>query len=168
MKIRTIQWMAAGLATVGMMMPTAALAEVPAQAPVVLDVALRDGGVLVGQMVDRHGATLAAQPVALVYDGEVIVRAQTDERGVFAVQGLRGGEYHVATAAGVVPARLWAANTAPPTARSAALIVSDDAVVNGQSSGGIISWVSAHPFAATAGVAALVAIPVAVADDDNS
>jgi hypothetical protein len=172
MKIRKIQWAAALVACIGMLTPVSALAEAPvAGSPVVIDVALRDGGTFVGQVVDARGVSQPEQTVTLAYEGQEVVRMQTNEQGVFAAQGLQGGVYRVATAHGVVDARLWAEGTAPPTAKSAAMIVSGQDVISGQGPGcGILSWIQAHPFAATAIVATAVAVPVALAsnDDDNS
>ncbi len=172
MKIRQLQWMAAILAIVGTTVPAPVFAANPVEtAPPTIDVTLRDGGVFVGQVVDSHGVARVNQSVAMMFDGQEVVRTQTNENGVFAAQGLRGGQYVVVTEGKMVSTRLWAADTAPPTSRPAALIVAGDMVANGQApGGGIISWIQAHPFAATAGVAAAVAIPVAIAssDDDNS
>ncbi len=172
MKIRQLQWMAALVAMIATVVPTPVFAAAPKdKVPVTIDVTLRDGGVFVGQVVDSHGAVRVGQTVAVAFDGQEIVRTQTDENGAFAVQGLRGGQYVVTTDSGMVSTRLWAADTAPPTSRPAALIVSGQMVANGQApGGGIISWIQAHPFATTAGVAAAVAVPVVIAsdDDDNS
>ena len=70
--------------------------------------------------------------VSIRYANHEVVRTTTDENGVFAAKGLRGGQYELLTDDGVSACRLWAADTAPPAARPAALLVSGDNVVRGQ------------------------------------
>lgn len=173
MRIKTMQRVAAAIACFGMIVPTAALSvEVaPPAATGSLDVALGQGGVFRGQVVDAQGAARAEAEVALMYQGRQVVRTVTDERGVFAAQGLRGGQYQLVTEGQVAPFRLWTAEAAPPTARPAALIVADSTVVNGQyGGGGIMAWMEAHPLLVAGGVITAIAVPVAVAasDDDSS
>ena len=178
MKITTLQRVAAAIACVGMIVPSAALSNDVPQAPAasIADVALADGGLFVGQIVDAQGAAQAETEVALLYQGKEVVRTVTDERGVFAAKGLRGGQYDVVAQGQVAPCRLWTARTAPPAARRAALIVTNYDVVNGQyggnlgSSGGIIGWMQSHPLLVAGGVITAIAVPVAIAasDDDSS
>lgn len=175
MKIRSMQRAATALACVGLLMPQGAFAAPVApqqvsQKVVSQDVALRSGGVFVGQLVDAQGKALAGSDVALLYGKDVVARTKTDKNGVFAAKGLRGGEYRVAAAGGQTTYRLWAPKTAPPAASNGALIVTGNAVMNGQypdSGGGIMTFVKDHPMLIAAGVAAAIAIPLAVADDDD-
>ena len=106
------------------------------QAAVNHDVALRDGGVLVGQIVNPQGVAKAHANVSIRYANHEVVRTTTDANGVFAAKGLRGGQYQILTDEGMNTCRLWAAGTAPPAARPAALVVSGDPVVRGQYYGG--------------------------------
>jgi hypothetical protein len=53
----------------------------------------------------------------------------TDEHGRFAIRGMRAGTYTIETANGGGTFQLWAPNTAPPSAQTAALIVSQRGVV---------------------------------------
>lgn len=172
MKLRKLQWCATMLALVGMLMPTAAWsAEAPRALPTGVDVALADGGLFVGQVVDAQGVRLAKADVSIRYQGKEVVKTTTDANGVFAAKGLRGGQYDVVTADHTAPMRLWAADTAPPSARTAALIVTGNNVVNGQSTGGVLSWMQAHPLIVAGVVVAAVATPIAIAasdDDDDS
>lgn len=175
MKIRSMQRAAAALACVGLLMPQGAIAapvapQQVAKKVVSQDVALRKGGVFVGQLVDAQGKALAGSEVALIHGKDIVVRTKTDKNGVFAAKGLRGGEYRVAAAGGQTNYRLWAPKTAPPAASNGALIVTGDAVVNGQypaQGGGVVQFVKDHPMLIAAGVAAAIAIPLAVADDDD-
>ncbi|MEM6328921.1 MAG: carboxypeptidase-like regulatory domain-containing protein [Planctomycetota bacterium] len=189
MQIRFIQHAAAVVACLGLVLPQNALAAPTAPQAAGKDVALRDGGVLVGQVVDAQGAPLAHAVVSLFYGADEVVRTKTDKRGVFAAKGLRGGEYRVVAGGGQVTYRLWAAKTAPPAASQGVLIVTGGAVISGQCSscppgggcqpgygyppghgggGGIVGWIKNHPLIVASGVAAAIAIPLAVADDDDA
>ena len=168
MKITAAQRFAAALACIGMLLPQSAFAAPVAKAPIG-DIALRDGGLLVGLVVDAQAKPLAKAEVSIRQAGKEVARTTTDKNGVFAAKGLRGGQYQVATAQGVVNYRLWADKTAPPTARSAAMVISSDKVVAGNyGPGPILSFMTEYPFCAAAIVATAIAVPVAVADDDDS
>jgi hypothetical protein len=180
MKILVAQRIAAAMACFGMLIQPA-LAGAPivesAQAPVVADVALGNGGVFVGKVVNAHGAPLVKVAVSLQQAGNEVATTTTDAEGVFAVQGLRGGVYQVVSEGGVVSYRLWAPNTAPPAANQSALIVTGTEIVNGTSvagtqytpahGGGIMGWMRQHPILVAAGVATAIAVPLALADDDD-
>lgn len=168
MRLRKLQLWAALLAAVGTALPTAALSGEAAHPSRGTDIALGEGGLFVGQVVDAHGARLAKTEVSIRYQGKEVVRTTTDENGVFAAKGLRGGQYDVVTAECAAPMRLWAPDTAPPAARTAALIVAGTDVVNGQhGGGGVMSWVQAHPLIVAGVVVAAVATPIAIAASDN-
>jgi hypothetical protein len=171
--------MAAAVACSGMILPPAALATEPAAvvapAATAVDVALRPGGMLVGQVVDPQGAPQIGKVVSIQYANFEVVRTTTDANGVFAARGLRGGQYQILTDNGICACRLWAENTAPPAARPAALLVSGGDVVRGQwgsvpGTGPMhqwVGWVKAHPYITASAVAAAIAIPLALADDDD-
>lgn len=183
MKILVTQRIAAAMACFGMLIQPA-LASAPivesAQAPAVADVALGNGGLFVGKVVNAQGAPLAKVAVSMHQAGQEVATTTTDAEGVFAVQGLRGGLYQVVSEGGVVSYRLWAPNTAPPAANQSALIVTGGDVVNGQQycppaapacppshGGGILGWMREHPILVAAGVATAIAVPLALADDDD-
>jgi hypothetical protein len=175
--------MAAALASVAMIMPSSALAVEPAAkqsdltapvsdvAAVHSDVALRPGGILVGQVVDQQGVVKPGAVVSVQYSDYEVVRTTTDSNGVFAAQGMRGGQYQLVTEDGVSVCRLWAPDTAPPSARPAALVVSGNKVVRGQWGGGPVhqwvDWVKAHPYITAGVIATAIAVPLALADDDD-
>jgi hypothetical protein len=177
MKRMRLGKMAVAVACCGMMVPPSALAAEPVAAvatmPSVVDVALRPGGVLVGQVVNPQGATQAGKVVSIQYANYEVARTTTDANGVFAARGLRGGQYQILTDDGISVCRLWASDTAPPAARPAALLVSGGEVVRGQwgfSTEPVhqwVGWVQAHPYITAGAVAAAVAIPLALADDDD-
>ena len=165
MKIKRIQKLAAMVATIGMMLPQSAMAG---QAPAASqgDVALRAGGVFVGQYVDAHGNAVAGAEVAMLAGGKAIAVTKTDKQGRFAVKGLQTGQYDVVAMNGKSTFRCWDGKAAPPNARNGALIVTGADVVAGQ--GGILGFVQTYPLLSAAAVTAAIAIPVgiAAADDD--
>jgi hypothetical protein len=89
---------------------------------------------------------------------------------VFAAQGLRGGQYKINTVEGSSECRLWAADTAPPSARPAALVVTGNNLVRGMPGDGVFhswkEWCMAHPYITAGTVATAVAVPIIIADDD--
>jgi len=95
-------------------------------------VALLDGGVLVGQLVDVQGAAKSSEQVTLLLEQHPIAVAKTDAQGRFAFRGVRGGVYQLAAAKQVSGYRAWAAGTAPKTAKPAALLVAGEQLVRGQ------------------------------------
>ena len=169
MKRKSMGNLAAALACWAMIIPSSAIAVEPTSHHA--DVALRPGGVLVGQVVDQQGAVKPDTVVSVQYSDYVVVRTTTDAHGVFAAQGLRGGQYQLVTEDGISVCRLWAPDTAPPAARPAALVVTGNNVVRGQWGGGPmhqwIDWVKAHPYITAGVVATAIAIPLAIADDDD-
>lgn len=158
----------------GMILPTAALSAEPQIEPAApsLDVALGAEGLFRGQLVDAQGVPQQGVEVAMLYQGQEVVRSVTDQRGVFAAKGLRGGQYQVVAQNHVANYRLWNAGAAPPVARPAALMVTGSDVVNGQlgGNGGLLQWMKNHPMMVATGVVAAIAVPVAVtaSDDDSS
>ncbi len=157
---------------------TTTVASTPAAAAI-SDIALRTGGLLVGQVVDQQGVAKAGTPVSIQFAGKEVVSTTTDANGVFAAKGIRGGQYELVTHQGGSPCRLWAADTAPPSARPAALIVSGDNIARGQVACGEpvcenrrgpmhswLGWAQAHPYVVAGTVAAAIAIPLAMAGDD--
>lgn len=154
MRIRFLHRVAAALACAGTALPQLATATQPGvPAPysspagqnyrqqaqsqqAFIDVALGQGGLFAGQVVNAQGVAAKGAEVVLKYQGTDVVRTVTDENGSFAARGLRGGQYELHVSEGVVHCRLWNAQAAPPAARPNALIVADSDVMNGQLAGG--------------------------------
>lgn len=186
MKILKTGRIAAAVACLGLLMPQGALAA-PAAKVASNDVALRTGGTFVGQVVNAQGKPLTKTAVSVTLGDKEIVRTTTDKNGVFAAKGLRGGQYNVVAGGGVATYQLWAENTAPPVAAKGALIVTGQEVVAGQcggpacgpscgpacgpgyggGGGGLLGFVKNHPLLVAGGIAAAIAIPLALADDDD-
>jgi hypothetical protein len=131
------------------------------------DVALQSAGVLQGQVVDQQGVPQAGKQVAAVQSGKAISVAKTDEAGRFTMASLPGGVYELQTASNSEVCRLWAPRTAPPAAQDRVLLVSNSNVVLGQhGGGGALGWL-ANPWVLGGIVAAAIAIPLAVASNDD-
>jgi hypothetical protein len=102
------------------------------QTRLVADVALGAQGVLLGHVVDEQGRPLDGATVQVTFRGSVVAQTVADQDGRFAVQGLRGGQHRIVAGKSEQIVRLWAAKTAPPSARNAALVVQGQNVVRGQ------------------------------------
>ena len=121
---------------IGMVVPQSALqgAE-PAQAktqPKTHDLALEDGGVIVGLVVDNRGRLVRNAAVSIMHGTHRVARARTNKRGEFRVKGLRPGIHTIAAAGETGVYRFWSDRTAPPQAGAKALLVADERVVRGQ------------------------------------
>jgi hypothetical protein len=193
MKVKRIQFIAVALSSVGMLIsPAAHGAITPAvkgqgvQAP--RDITLHEGGVLMGQMLDPQGAAIAGAPVSVQTAGKEVARAVTDQSGKFKIAGLQGGVHQVATVGQQDDYRLWAPQTAPPSAQQGLMLVSSNDLVRGQGCGSAVgcgsscgcgtgvfggggggrigNWVANHPLLTAGVIGAAIAIPLAVSDDD--
>ena len=66
-----------GVAILGICLPQPVLASTPVkQSPVVVDVALGQGGLLIGQVVDPNGAVKANEPVSLRLGDHELAKAK--------------------------------------------------------------------------------------------
>lgn len=138
------------------------------------DVALQEGGVLQGQLLAADGTPQAGVPVELRRDGRPVAASTTNEAGLFAIAGVEAGMHELYTPAGRNIYRAWAPHTAPPSAQQGVLLVSGKQVVRGQFGGGGNPWMQglgsslANPWILGLIVAAAIAIPLAIDDDDAS
>jgi hypothetical protein len=157
-------WGAILLATLGVCLPRLAFAEATAPpAPAVVDVAMADGGVLHGQLIDLQGSSVAGVPVSVLAQNQEVARATTANDGQFAVQGLRGGVYQVAAGQGQGVYRLWTNNAAPPSAQQNAIVYTQNP---GQGSGGL-KMLLTNPIVIAGVVATAIAVPVALANSHH-
>lgn len=130
----------------------------------VIDVALQDGGVLLGQVVTPEGRPVPQTTVTVENGREILGVVKTDELGRFAIKGLAGGVYRMSAANGTGTYRLWSPRTAPPGAQQAMLIVAGRDVTRGQTRIG--QWLR-NPWIVGGGIAAAIAIPIAVAEHEE-
>jgi hypothetical protein len=141
-QIKLFNVVAATLASVGMLasqsVALAAGPQIAANPPSrgasqqMTDVALGSGGTLRGQLVSVNGAPMANAEVVVRFGEAVVAVTKTDDRGYFVVQGLQGGVYAITAEGASSLYRLWAPNTAPPTAQGGAMLVAGNDVVRGQ------------------------------------
>ncbi len=101
----------------------------PAQ---VCDVALMDGGQLIGQIVNEQGVFQGNTKVLLLQQGKVLAVTQTDLEGRFNFRGLNPGVYQIDTPWGAQVCRAWSLGTAPPAARNGVVMVAPNDIVRGQ------------------------------------
>jgi hypothetical protein len=151
------------LATLGICLPEIALAASEPTPPAVVDIAMADGGVLQGQVVDLQGGNTTGIPVAVRAQNQEIIRTTTAKDGRFTIQGLRGGVYQVAAGEGQGVYRLWTANAAPPSAQRNAIVFTQ----NGGGGGGL-KMLLANPIVIAGVVATAIAVPVALANSNPS
>jgi hypothetical protein len=128
----------------GLLMPQARLlaatpdapAHVQPAAPMVLDVALAEGGLFRGQVVDSAGQPVAEAPVAVFYEGKEVAKTTSDADGNFAINSIKCGPHAVISGEHGGLCRMWTAQTAPPSANKRVLIVKGTPQVRGQGLGG--------------------------------
>lgn len=98
----------------------------------VVDVALGVAGRLTGQVLDAQGDVVPRAVVSIRFGDAEIARCVSDERGRYAVTNLRGGLHHIVCNGGETVFRLWSPQTAPPSALTIGMVVSQRRVVRGQ------------------------------------
>jgi len=158
---RIVNGMMVGLAALGLVLPQQLVAATPTPASPVVDVALREGGLLVGQVVDEQGVGLGNVPVSLRQQDRELAIGKTNPDGTFGFKGLRGGIYQIVADQGHGVYRVWTVGTAPPAAQDGALVVNGDPVVRGQQGGGFRAFIT-NPLVIAGVVATAIAVPVAI------
>jgi carboxypeptidase family protein len=140
-RLRLCQYAATAVASVGLVFPTVTRAAdaapataqaTAAEAPTIADVSLGEGGTLSGQVLDAEGNPVADTGVTVSSAGRNVATATTDAEGHFAIGGLSGGVYEVASGENSGLFRLWTAHASPPSANQAILIVTGNPVARGQ------------------------------------
>lgn len=110
----------------------AGAAEKPLVVPVAVDVALAEGGLLRGQVLDAQGAPLKNSPVSIWHENHQVAATVSDGQGQFSVMGLRGGVHRVVAGEQQAVYRLWTAEAAPPAARPGTVVIGGTSVIRGQ------------------------------------
>ncbi len=175
--IRFVRSAAISLAYTGLLFPPGNLrADTPnrqakpqqtVQAPRIVDVALGAGGTVTGRVIDDQGIGIANAVVSIRQGDQEIAKTLTDKNGLYVVNNLRGGVYDVVAAGGRGVFRFWAPETAPPSGRDVAIVVSGSAVVRGQLGWGLGgSWMGDGVLAGI--IAAAIAIPLALDHHHNT
>jgi hypothetical protein len=159
---RIIRCVAVFLAAVAMCTPELAFAAPASPAPAVVDVALSNGGVLHGQLIDLRGGNAAGVPVSVKTQNKEVLSTITAKDGHFTIPGLRGGVYQVSAAQGQGVYRLWTAKAAPPSAQKNAIVFTQGLF------GGGPKMLLANPVVVAGVVATAVAVPVAVVNSRPS
>ena len=166
---RILRRAAVGIAALGLLTPPRLLSAAeplaterptePAPAATIPDVALGTKGTLRGQIVNAAGAALEGVNIVVRQQETVLARTTSGPAGKFEIVGLPGGIFQITTDQSEASFRLWAAETAPPGARSSVLVVHDQPAVRGQSA---LGRLLSRPLAIAALVATAVAVPVVI------
>lgn len=100
------------------------------------DVALNAGGLLKGTVLNTAAQPVAGVAVSILHNEKTVASVLSNEKGEFAVKGLRNGAHVVKVGTTQQIVRLWGLNSAPPAAVENIAIVVDEAAVRGQLFGG--------------------------------
>lgn len=99
---------------------------------IIKDVELTKDGVLYGQVHTAKGKVVPNAVVQLRYKGQAVAAAKSNERGQFAVSGVRPGAHELVVGPLRSPVRLWNAGTAPRSAKNSAVLAVDETIIRGQ------------------------------------
>ena len=159
------------MAVLGMCLSTPGFAMNGTEAPSapITDLALRDGGLLVGQVVDNQGVAKVNLKVSLQdLTSRELATATTDQQGKFSMQGVKGGVYQLVTPQRRGVYRMWMPGTAPPTAQQGALIVTGEDTIRGEDAprSGLKFWLT-NPLVIAGIVATAIAVPVAIHNSNH-
>ena len=140
----------------------AADANVP-PAPQIGDVAIRNDGVLAGQLVDGQNAPQSGVRVSILdMQNHEVAASITDNQGSFAIGGVRGGVYQVVTPQNRQIYRIWAPGIAPPSAQLGLLLIAPREAAGGEVGDGMIKSFITNPLVIGGAVVTAVAVPVVI------
>ena len=157
------------------------LAAETATAPRTRDIQLDASGRLVGQLVDREGSPVKSAWIGLRQGQEEPRYVQTNNQGEFAFASMRGGVYQLFSEDAGGLYRVWTAQSAPPISQPAAMLVTGD-THRGQNNcpptrqmglgaghyGGAIMNTLNNPWVFGGAVAAGIAIPIVLSNNDDN
>lgn len=152
----------------------------------VKDLALHSGAIR-GALVDPNGKPVEGMVAVIAQQGKTLDVQESNAQGQYTFENLKPGVYQVATNAGVQTYRVWNTESAPAGADRGIIQVVNDDVVRGScgctdpgcdgcdgiggGKGAGLSKVLANPnvvILGAAAIAAAIAIPLAVDDDDDA
>jgi len=138
-----------------------------AQKAITTNVSIKDGGVLIGLLLDAEGHFRTDVPVSVRRDNEQLVEVVTNEQGYFAVCGLRGGKYQLVVDEGKGRCQLWTLSGTYPVPPEVAPPVPESRILRGQCGrqcGGPSCYDSvlgrARPWFIAGVIATAIAVPV--------
>ena len=124
-------------------------------------------GMLIGGLVDASGKGVEDAPVVIGQNGKPVAELRTDSEGRFAAKGLKPGVYQVVSHGKVTTHRVWEEGKAPAEAKRGVIHSVDPQVARGASNGGLLG-ILANPLVLALIIAAAIAIPLALDDDDDA
>lgn len=130
------------------------------------DLSLQNG-LMVGGLVDKAGRGVSDAPVVIAQQGKPVATLRTDAEGRFSAAGLKPGIYQVVSHGALNNYRVWEDGKAPANAKRGVIHQVDPEVARGASTGGLIGFLT-NPLVIVGIVAAAIAIPIALDDDDDA
>lgn len=160
------------IVSASLMISSVALAQSSTHAPgaaatPVRDAVLLDNGVLLGQLVDSTGRSTPSRDFEVRQNNRLVVTNRSAMDGRFAVSGLRPGVYQIMTPTNVTTVRLWTPELAPPVAESEVVVVHNGGAVASPLKRASWFRVLGNPWVMGGIAVGAVAIPVALAEDDD-
>ncbi len=117
------------------------VAGAPSNKISVTDVALSENGTVVGRVLTTNGTPVDGAQVVIRQGDQIFAKLFTDKQGQFSSQGMRAGIYTIATVQGSGLYRLWPENIAPPSAKTQALVMTQEPVMRAQFGGSaLLDW----------------------------
>ena len=98
----------------------------------IIDVSLSQTGHLEGQYVNQQGRAVDGARVVVWKGQEKRAQAVTARDGRFTIAGLTNGVYRIESPGQVVLCRVWPSQAAPPSAKTAVVMVSRGGATRGQ------------------------------------
>lgn len=148
------------------------------------DVQLGSAGTLRGAVVDNNGRPVAGAPVVVGQQGKVVAQFDTAADGRYALKDVTPGVYQVASYAGVQTIRVYADNAPAGAVQGVVQVVDQAGIERGQccengascpgcaqcNGGryGVLKRIVTNPLTWAVVIAAAIAIPLALDDDDDA
>lgn len=133
----------------------------------VQQVVLQPDGRVHGMLVDQAGRGVSDAPVVIGEEGKLLKQLRTDAEGKFVWKEARVGAFQVVTPERATVYRVWPSDNAPKDAKPAIIQTVDPTIARGASHGPLVTFLTNPIFLALL-VAAAIAIPLALDDDDDS